>query len=220
LPPVERRCGICDLGFGADGPRCGNPICQMDADDRAFGWNLAIAMRTGHLKAAITDYKYGGRRAWAVVFGRILIGFLDANEDFLRHDVGVDLIVGSPAFIGEDAERDWDHIRAILVAADGEQWFGEWPIDLTEPAAIIKTAATGRMVGRSAPERAAHARDVLRPALSIPDPERTRGRTILVFDDVLTGGWTLRAVARALRYRGGARAVYGITLARQPFEPR
>jgi predicted amidophosphoribosyltransferase len=217
------RCEVCDQTFPDGSSECGNPVCRMDEDDRYFIWNFAIAMRTRWLKTAINDYKYNGRRAWAAIFGRILIGFLGANEVF--KDIEVDLIVGNPAYTGPGATRSWDHVHEILAAADREQdmkaWIGGWELDLEDPPAVIKTAATPSMVDLgTAAERRRHAQTTLRGALVVPDPGRTRGKTIVVFDDVFTGGWTLREVARALIVQGGAAAVYGVSLSRQPFSAR
>jgi orotate phosphoribosyltransferase len=57
------------------------------------------------------------------------------------------------------------------------------------------------------------------PALRVVDPAAVRGRRILVVDDVLTTGLTLRESARVL-HRAGAAEVAGLAVARQPYSPR
>jgi hypothetical protein len=57
----------------------------------------------------------------------------------------------------------------------------------------------------------------LRKALSVPDPKRTSGKSILVYDDVFTDGHTLDEVAHCLRLQGEASEVCGVTLTRQPW---
>jgi predicted amidophosphoribosyltransferase len=76
------------------------------------------------------------------------------------------------------------------------------------------------MTGLTYRERRVNAEGSLRAALSVPDPARTKGKTIAVVDDVFTGGLTLREVARALRLQGGAAVVLGVTLTRQPAPPK
>ncbi len=49
--------------------------------------------------------------------------------------------------------------------------------------------------------------------LFVPNPAIVRGKFIMVFDDVFTGGNTLNAVTRRLR-EAGATTVAGLTLAR------
>jgi predicted amidophosphoribosyltransferase len=217
LAAFRDRCGVCDQAFGEGQTTCRNPVCGMTPDERWFDWNYAIAMRTAWLKSAIDSYKYSDQRHWAAIFGRILIGFLWAEHETFKN---VDLIVGSPVFIGPGARRRWDHVREIIVAADREQevaWLNPWDLDLEDPPALIKTAETPKMVGLKAAQRKQAAEHELRAALAVPDRTRTQGKVVAVFDDIFTAGWTLREEARALKLLGGARAVVGITLARQPY---
>ncbi|MGH9115778.1 MAG: phosphoribosyltransferase family protein, partial [Acidimicrobiales bacterium] len=74
-------------------------------------------------------------------------------------------------------------------------------------------AETPAMRGRRWSERQAIAAGPLRRALSVPSPVLVDGARILVLDDVLTEGGTLREAARALR-RAGAREVAGLVLVR------
>lgn len=213
LAPVAARCGVCDRPLdGAD--ECRNPVCKMSS--RWFTRNHAISMLSGRLHEAIKAYKYPPyRRHWAAVFGRILVGYLDANRATFHE---VDLIVSSPTYVGEGARRDWDHVREILRAANDEQeWVPVWPFDLDEPPAIVRTADAAQLVGMGYQARRTHAEQVIRPLLSVPDTRRTEGKKIAVFDDVFTNGLTLREIARTLRLDGGAQSVVGITLARQPW---
>ncbi len=217
LADLDDRCEVCDQTYITGETACRNPVCGMS--ERWFEWNYATAMRSGVLQRVINAYKYSdassGNRGWAAIFGRILVGFLDANEATFN---GVDLIVASPTFIGPDSRRDWDHIREILVAADAEQVPpGRWPFDLAETPAIIKTADAPAMTGMKYQQRRVNAEGPVRDSLEVSDPSRTRGRRIVVVDDVFTDGLTMREVARALRLQGRAREVRGVTLARQPF---
>lgn len=222
LAAFDDRCAVCDQVYAPDQTSCGNPVCRMAPEERWFEWNFAIAMRTKWLKTAINSYKYDGRRDWAAIFGRILIGFLEAEREVFK---GIDLIVGSPQYTGPGAHRSWDHVREVMVAAAREEgppaWLAGWPFDLADPPAIIKTADTPPMVkSGSAAERKQLAEHDLRSVLQVPDRTRTEGKAIVVLDDIFTGGWTLRESARALRLQGGAKSVVGISLARQPYTPQ
>ena len=210
LLPLDQRCQVCDLPLRDDGT-CGNPICGWD--DRAFTWNYAIAMRSGVLERAIRRFKYENAWGWRDIFARVLVGFLDAKastfEDF-------DLIVPSPTYLPEDDEREYDHTKAVIDAAEQEGG-DRWPFDVDDPRAIVKTTATSPMASSlSWQERHQIARGPLRRALRVPDPIRVSGKSILVYDDVFTDGHTLQEVARALR-RAGADIVCGVTLTRQPW---
>jgi predicted amidophosphoribosyltransferase len=210
LADSDHRCEVCDLPFNEGERDCHNPVCAMS--DRWFEWNYAIAMRSGALQRTINDYKYNGHKGWATIFGRILVGFLDANQAVFG---SMDLLIPSPSFTGSGAHRSWNHIDLMLQVAESEG--PTWPFHVVEPKVVIKTAETEQMVGKKYQERKAHAQSSLRAALSVPDPSLTKGKRIVVIDDVFTDGLTLNEVARALRFQGGAERVFGVTLVRQPW---
>ena len=174
-------------------------------------------MRSGVLEAVINRYKFDGFQQWALLFGRILAGFLEEEARYFRQ---FDLIVASPTYVGPDG-RSFDHTRLVLERAADEVSPGvPWPFDLGDRPAIVKTGPTESFTGKAYRERRAIAETQLRDALHIPDTNRTAGRSILVYDDVFTDGWTLNEVARALRLTGGAKEVCGVTLTRQPWKTR
>jgi predicted amidophosphoribosyltransferase len=88
-----------------------------------------------------------------------------------------------------------------------------WPFDEEEPRAIVAVGERIRSAGSSLAEKRAAAAQLV-PLLSIPDPARVTRRRVLVYDDVLTTGETLNALASVLR-RAGAAEVGGVVLARQ-----
>lgn len=214
LTTPTQRCAVCDHPYPAGEVSCRNGPCN--AGWRKFNWNYAIAMRSGTLDRVIKRYKYEDKPAWANIFGRILTGFLDANASIF--DV-FDLIVSAPTYVGPGG-RDFDHTREVIRAADGVSG-GRWPFDVEPIPAITKVQATPRLVEAGGyQQRKAIAWGPLREALAIPDPSRTAGRTILVYDDVFTDGLSLNEAARALKLQGGARSVSGVTLARSRYVPR
>jgi predicted amidophosphoribosyltransferase len=208
-------CGVCGRALGAEASRCRNPLCASAS--RWFRWNVAVAERSGLLEEALNAYKYRGDRSRARVFGAMLAGFLAQRRRLVE---GFDLVIASPTFVGTGG-RDFDHVRLILAeaarqsAADGGVRF-----DLETLPAIVKTGPTPRLAGCAHRERRRLAAERLRPLLRVPDPKRTAGRRLLVFDDVFTDGRTLDEVARALRLQGGAREVCGLALCRQPWRDR
>jgi predicted amidophosphoribosyltransferase len=208
----KERCLTCDLSLKPGETKCRNPLCNFD--DRFFQWNYAAAMRSGVLEQAISLYKYGDQRGWAQIFARVLVGFLNDERSVFE---GFGLIVASPTFMGTDG-RAWDHTGMVIAEADALAE-GAWPFDTAESPVIIKTAATERLAkAKNWHERRAIAQGPLRAALRIPDPSKTRGKRILVYDDIFTDGQTLNEVARCLRLAGGATEVCGVTLARQPWK--
>jgi ComF family protein len=78
-----------------------------------------------------------------------------------------------------------------------------------EARALLRTKATPPQTGLSFAAR----RDNVRGAFSVAEPERVRGRVVVLIDDVMTTGSTLSACAEALK-AAGAERVLALTLAR------
>lgn len=210
-PDPARRCEVCDRPYMDGESHCRNPLCSSLT--RWFEWNFAIAMRSGPLEAAINAYKFQGVTDWALIFGRILAGFLEEEAATFR---SFDLITSSPTYLGEGG-RAFDHTRLVLEKAAAELSPGSvWPFDLDGQPALVKTGATDSMTGKTYAQRRSIAEEQLRPVLSLPEPQRVAGKSILVYDDVFTDGRTLSEVARVLRTAGAAR-VCGVSLCRQPW---
>ena len=208
--PAAGSCDVCELPLLADG-KCGNPLCSWT--DRYFTRVRAISMRTGEMEQAIARYKYDGKWGWAMIFGRILVGYLNAHAGEFD---GYDAVMSSPTYFGPDAERSFDHTKLIVKAAEIEEPIA-WPFEYD---LVVKDAPTDRFASKGSvkpwKERKQIAEGPLRKALRVPDPSRVAGRRILVFDDVFTEGFTIHEVARAL-VDNGAKEVSEIVLARQPF---
>jgi predicted amidophosphoribosyltransferase len=165
-------------------------------------------MRTGPLRSAIDRYKVNEKHAWASIFGRVLLGYLNAHDATFRR---YDLIIPSPTWVG-DGGRKFDHTGLVIEQAIVED-DGTWPFRI---GVVEKTAATTPFRGKTWKRRYEIAEHELLPALTVPHPELVRGKRVLVYDDVYTEGLTLRAVASVLR-DAGAVEISEIVLARQPY---
>ena len=152
---------MCDRPYPPDESACGNVLCNRD--DRWFSWNIAISMRTGQLKRAIDRYKYQGRWGWALIFGRVVAGFLEEHAVLFRQ---FDVITASPTYVGPDG-RSFDHTNRVLTQAAVEVSPGTmWPFDITGEPVIVKTGPTPPMVGNGYQDRRRYRR---RPAARRPE---------------------------------------------------
>lgn len=207
-PLAKHRCEVCDRAMGPD-LTCGNPLCSQDVRQRGFAYIYAIAMKTGVLDSAVKDYKYGGKWGWGLIFGRVVVGYLNASPDVFR---GFQLIIPSPTYSGAGgSERD--HTAEVLRYAQIEE--GSWPFRFD---IMSKTRKTDRLAGLSRfKDRVLLAETQIGPALRVDKPRAIAGKAVLVYDDVFTDGLTMREVARKLR-ASGASLVVGLALARQPYK--
>lgn len=172
------------------------------------GWSVvwSVGVHAGALKSVILRYKYGGERAWAGVLGRLLAGYLDRYSPWFDD---FDLLTPMPAFTGPGARRAWDPVRRMVTELSllaGPLWTVGWDL-------VDKTTETPPMSGADRRTRQSVAARQLRQALTVPDPAAVSGARILVVDDVLAEGSTLREVALTLR-AAGAREVAGLVVAR------
>ncbi len=150
-------------------------------------------MRDGALERAITAYKYHGRRGWALVFGRVLAGFLYEYQTTFDE---FDLVTPSPTFVGPGG-RSFDHTAAVLREAAKLDVTGL--VFALDPPVIVKTGQTTPLVGLNWQQRRQVCEVEWPRVLDVPDPSRVRGKAILVYDDVFTDGLLLNTVARKPR---------------------
>ncbi|HET9690365.1 MAG TPA: phosphoribosyltransferase family protein [Acidimicrobiales bacterium] len=166
----------------------------------------AVGAYEGALRRALVDYKYRGVVGWAPVLGRLVATWLEGNATAVEE---LDVLVPVPAYAGPGARRRFDavgRIAAEAAAATG----GAWAV---APGALVKTAETPPLARRAAPGRRVAAEGALRASLSVADAGAVAGARVLVVDDVMSTGSTLREVARVLR-AAGADEVAALVVAR------
>jgi predicted amidophosphoribosyltransferase len=206
---APRACPVCSQRLENDSP-CRNSLCRER--DRRIERIDAIAYHSGALQDKIHSYKYEGKTGWSLIFGRLLVGWLEAYAE----GDPPDLIVANPTYIGP-GQPGPGHVEGVIRSAAVADYDGRWAFDASAPAAITKTKPTDKSAGKSLAEKRAVAA-ALRQVLDVPDPARTRGQDILVFDDVCTTGYQLNAVADCLLDQGQAARVRALALARAPWQ--
>lgn len=191
-----------------DGGACRNLLCRRPS--RSIDRIEAIAKYSGPFRTTINRYKGDNKVGWAPIFGRILLGYLEANHD----PSDFDIIVANPTHVS----RVPRHTELIIDHASNEDRLDEWTWDDTDPRLLQKGAATSGSGGagatRSSKEAAA---EEVHDALVIRDPDLFDGSNVLIFDDICTTGFQLDAVARRLK-DVGATSVTAVVLARTAWD--
>ena len=202
-PIADPHCPVCSQALDDSG-RCANRICR---EPHVIERISAIATYSDPLATSIKRLKYQGKWGWALIFGRLVTGYLDAH--FEPNEV--DLIVPNPTWAPTD--DDVPHTEAVLRAARLEDIYERWPF---KPDAVLTVAGPPpKSAGKSWGEKAAKATE-LRNLLRLSDDDDVRDQRIIVFDDVCTTGSQLEAVAGFL-HEHGARSVQASVLARTPW---
>jgi len=219
--PVHRSqdCGVCEDCWGKVlrlqipepwCPSCGMPYLQADVEAihlcgvcsvelppfcaaRAFGFY------TAELARLILAFKFNGRQNLASLFAPLLGSTLLCSWGCGE----VDLVIPIPLHQRRMRERGYN--QAALLSRALTKLLG---LPHSE-SALTRVRPTPPQVGLSNAERAGN----MRQAFRCPRPAQVRGLHILLVDDVMTTGATVRSASEAL-VQAGARKVSVLTLAR------
>lgn len=192
FPP---RCAFCGrlLRQGEAGmcARCGKTLPYTSGGGRRRGDFVSLCVAPlyyeGDVREALLRYKFGGRTAYAGVFGRLV-------SDCVRaHLAGrYDLISWVPLSGRRLKERGYDQAMLIALAA---------ALDLDDVAVetLRKTADVAPQSGTGSAEKR---RANISGAYAAVDPELVAGKRVLLIDDIVTTGATFSECARTLGLAG------------------
>ena len=189
-------CEACGFPFEyavQGGSLCGRCSVRRPAFDRA---RAAMAYDDGS-RALILSFKHGGRTEGLASFAAQM---RRAGRDILTD---ADVLIPVPLHPTRLIKRRYNQ-AAILARALAKITPARF-----EPDILFRTRRTDSQGGFNARARAKN----VRGAFSVKQADRTKGRNVVLIDDVLTTGATLEACARTLKKAGAAR-VDGICLAR------
>ena len=197
------RCVLC----GREGDLICEPCSRSfplrldpDAIPKLSGIRAARAVWSyeGNVREIVRRYKYSGLRSLAPALASEMAHVLR------EWGPAIDLIVHVPVHPARLRERGYD--QSELLARELARTMDTAPV----PALVRLRETAVQARAMSAAERA----DNVRGAFHAPDSEKVRRANVLLIDDVLTTGATLKEASRALR-RAGARNVDALTLAHE-----
>ncbi|MGW2552951.1 ComF family protein [Streptomyces sp. NPDC001635] len=206
---ADSHCPVCSQAV-APGGQCGNWLCALPQERRGFSRVDAVAVYSGALRDKIHKLKYEGRSGWAMIFGRLLVGWMESHPEQMQ---GVDHVVGNPTHVGR---RPLQHIEAIMDAAYTEDVTHAYPLSAPGAHRLVKTTETPRSANKNLDDKRTAAAAHAAALMWTGDTSDIRGSTMLLVDDVFTSGSQLQHVALRLR-ASGATDVRGLVLARVPW---
>ena len=198
FPP---HCAFCGkVGVQGVCPACEKtlPYCKTPFHERAeIGACLAPLKYEGIVREALLDYKFHGSQSRCTGFGDVLAQA--AAEHFGGQ---FDLVTFVPVSKKRRRERGYDQ-SYLLARETCRRWD-------TAPAALLqKTKDNPAQSSRSSREE--RQKNVVGAYVAVNE-DKIKGQRILLIDDILTTGATLREAARVLR-EAGAEKVICATLA-------
>ena len=174
---------------------CGD--CQTDSPP--FARARAAAIYDGPVAQAITRFKFSRQMA-----------YLPVMQHWLRRPLCMELVAAAdllaPVPLHPKRIKHRGFNQALLLA----RAFPEAPV---AREAVVRTRHTAPQVGLNPKER----QDNVKGAFAVPDPELVQGKSVLLIDDLLTTGSTVKECAKVLR-RAGARRVEVLTVARVRYD--
>lgn len=161
----------------------------------------------GRMKEAIHALKYDRLHPAARGLGRMLAQAITQLADEAPAEM---LVVPIPLHRSKYAQRGFNQARSLAMYAlrSLRRSHPDWRLRLASKT-LMRLRATESQAGLSPHERRAN----VRGAFLVSDPGAVAARHVLLIDDILTTGATVRAAARALE-QAGAASVWVATLAR------
>ena len=182
---------------GEDGALCG--MCRRTQPH--FRRAAAYGAYEGALRDLIHLFKYKGTRPAGKLLGSLL------NQAVAAMTLPDSLIVVPvPLWSGKRNSRGFNQAEAIARTFMDFQTSSSIQLDTS---ILVRTRETASQTGLTRHQRRAN----VRGAFSVWKPEKVKGRSILIVDDVMTTGTTAGECARVLR-RAGAKEVFVATVAR------
>jgi ComF family protein len=194
-------CALCGekliSGYLEADPRCG--LCRRVPPP--FKKAVAFGAYEGPLRDLIHLFKYQQVKSAAPLLGQFVEQALQGTP--LPAEL---LVVPVPLAKRKRRDRGFNQAEAIVAAFVRRQRSAR--IELST-SSLVRTRDTASQTGLTRHQRRLN----LRGAFVVVQPERIRGRTLLLVDDVMTTGTTAGECARVL-LRAGAKQVFVATVAR------
>lgn len=190
-------CPCCGRFFEGAGE--GHPCSRCLEEAPAFSIHRSCGAYAGALKDAVLLFKYRKDAPLSRPLARFADACLDSEPGLWE---GAEFLVPVPLHPSRRRERGFNQAR--LLARD----LAALRSLAVLAGVLVKTRNAPAQAGLRAADRERNARG----AYAVKRPERVRGRTLVLVDDVTTTGATIRECARVLK-SAGARDVRAITLA-------
>lgn len=210
----DPKCCVCGYPFAANLDLGARPLCPVCAvGQNELDWLRSACVYDEFSRNVMLPFKHAGALKYRKIMSRAMInslrelgagdsgpGTISINSRSLVPSPN--LVLPVPLAYSRLWKRGYN--QAALLARPIAKHLGI-PMDVNS----VRRKYRPDMGHKNARQRAENIRGVFKVA----HPERIKGKTILLVDDVMTTGATFAELRRVLR-RAGAAAVYGVTFCR------
>lgn len=190
-------CGVCGAPFRTENGR--DHTCGACLSNPPFQKSRSATLYAGPVQELIHRFKYGHK-----VHLSEPLGVLTAQALFqFVAESAPGLILPVPLHRKRLRQRGFNQSQ-LIAGVLGKRW--GLPVEVGNLRRVRWTEPQTTM-------DAAERRENVKGAFALRDPERLKGKRVLLVDDVFTTGSTLRACAEALE-EAEAEAVFAVTVAR------
>lgn len=152
----------------------------------------ALWYYNGGVRKSLLRYKFGNRRSYAEVYGRLL-----AMKLLRDYPEGFEVLTWTPISRLRRLRRGYDQVELLAQAVGGELG-----MDVTPTLNKVRNNPPQSGIHGYA-QRKANVLGVYRPV----EPERFRGKRVLLLDDIITSGATASEAARVLLTAGAKEVI-------------
>jgi ComF family protein len=174
---------------------CRTEISDFEKSKRSIpfleSWT-ALWYYSGSVRKSLLRFKFGNRRSYAQVYGRLL-----AMKLLREYPDGFDILTWTPISRLRRLRRGYDQVELLAQAVGNE--LGIEPI----PTLVKVRNNPPQSTIQGFAQRKANVLGAYRPV----DPDRFRGKRVLLLDDIITSGATVSEAARVLLTAGANEVV-------------
>ncbi len=157
---------------------------------------ICVGRYCASFKKSLKRFKFSNKPSYYRAFGKLLATKLQSVKKLGE----VDIIIPVPMHKSRQRQRGYN--QAALIAGYVARELG---IKM-ESRLLIKTKETASQSVLGKSERVCN----LEGAFAIRNPERIKGKSILLIDDIVTTGSTINQCSKALKVSGAARIIAGV----------
>lgn len=196
FPP---KCVLCKSVLGKEETdlchTCRKEISDFPRPKRSIpfleSWT-ALWYYNGSVRNSLLRFKFSGRRSYAASYGRLL-----AMKLLREYPEGFEILTWTPISRLRRIRRGYDQVELLAQAVARE-------LDMEPTQALTKIRNNPPQSGITGhAQRRANVLGVYRAV----EPERFRGKRVLLLDDIITSGATASEAARVLLTAGAAEVI-------------